>query len=68
VIGKHSPDGEKIGSHRDFAAYLLQSADLAVFPGEDCGVSPAVRVSFANPPDAIEAAGRRLQRACAALN
>jgi aspartate aminotransferase len=67
VIGKHSADGETIGSDRDFAAHLLQSADLAVFPGEDCGLSPAIRVSFANPPDAIEEAGRRLRRACAAL-
>jgi aspartate aminotransferase len=67
VIGKHAPDGTEISTDRDFAAYLLQSADLAVFPGEDCGVSPAIRVSFANPTDLIEEAGRRLRRACEAL-
>jgi aspartate aminotransferase len=67
VIGKHAPDGMEISTDRDFAAYLLQSADLAVFPGEDCGVSPAIRVSFANPTDLIEEAGRRLRRACEAL-
>jgi aspartate aminotransferase len=38
-----------------------------VFPGEDCGLSPYVRVSFANPPALIEEAGRRLKRACEAL-
>ncbi len=67
VIGKHAPDGTAISTDRDFAAYLLQSADLAVFPGEDCGLSPAIRVSFANPPELIEEAGRRLKRACEAL-
>jgi aspartate aminotransferase len=67
VIGRRSPNGEKIKNDRDFAAYLLQSADLAVFPGEDCGVSPAIRVSFANPQGTIEEAGQRLRRACAAL-
>jgi aspartate aminotransferase len=67
VIGKHTPDGTPISTDRDFAGYLLQSADLAVFPGEDCGMSPAIRVSFANPPALIEEAGRRLKRACEAL-
>lgn len=39
VIGKHAPDGTEISNDRDFASHLLQSADLAVFPGEDCGLS-----------------------------
>ena len=68
VIGKHSPDGMEICTDRDFAAYLLQAADLAVFPGEDCGMSPTIRVSFANPSAVIEEAGRRLKQACAALH
>jgi len=68
VIGKRAPDGTKIGSDRDFATYLLQSADLAVFPGEDCGMSPAFRMSSAIPPALIEEAGRRLRRACEALS
>lgn len=67
VIGKRAPDGTEISNDRDFAAYLLQSADLAVFPGEDCGLSPAIRVSFANPPAILEKAGRRLHHACEAL-
>lgn len=68
VIGKRTPDGMAIASDRDFAAYLLQSADLAVFPGEDFGMSPAIRVSFANPLALIAEAGRRLKRACEALH
>jgi aspartate aminotransferase len=67
VIGKHSPDGRKIRTDRDFAAYLLEHADVAVFPGEDFGLSPYLRVSFANSPSTIDEAGRRLKRACAAL-
>jgi aspartate aminotransferase len=68
VIGKRASDGTAIRSDRDFATYLLQSADLVVFPGEDCGMSPTIRISFANPPALIEEAGRRLQHACAALH
>jgi aspartate aminotransferase len=67
VIGKSSPDGKTIRTDRDFAAYLLEHADVAVFPGEDFGLSPTIRVSFANPSSAIEDAGRRLQRACERL-
>jgi aspartate aminotransferase len=67
AIGKHSPNGSEIRTDRDFAAYLLESADLVVFPGEDCGVSPFIRVSFANPTPTLEEAGRRLNPACEAL-
>jgi aspartate aminotransferase len=67
VIGKSAPGGQTIGTDREFAAYLLEAADLVVFPGEDCGVSPAIRVSFANPAAMLEQAGLRLKRACAAL-
>jgi aspartate aminotransferase len=67
LTGTHTPDGRTIAGDRDVAAYLLEHADLAVFPGEDCGVSPYFRVSFANPLAIIEESGRRLQRACGAL-
>jgi aspartate aminotransferase len=67
AIGKHSPDGRRISTDRDFAAYLLEHADVAVFPGEDFGLSPYLRVSFANPYAVLEDAGRRLKRACARL-
>ncbi|WP_338692374.1 pyridoxal phosphate-dependent aminotransferase [Bradyrhizobium sp. 26S5] len=67
VIGKHAPDGKLIATDRDFSSYLLEQADLVVFPGEDFGLSPSIRVSFANPSSTIEEAGRRLKRACEAL-
>jgi aspartate aminotransferase len=67
VIGKRTPGGQRIGTDREFAAYLLDSADVVVLPGEDCGFSPAFRVSVANPRETIEEAGRRIKQACAAL-
>ncbi|MDB5606356.1 MAG: aspartate aminotransferase [Bradyrhizobium sp.] len=67
VIGKRSTDGRKIHTDRGFAAYLLEHADVAVFPGEDFGLSPYIRVSFANSQSTLEEAGRRLKRACEAL-
>jgi aspartate aminotransferase len=67
VIGKRSSDGREIRTDRDFATYLLEHADVAVFPGEDFGLSPYIRVSFANSQSTIEEAGRRLKRACEAL-
>jgi aspartate aminotransferase len=67
LIGKHAADGRQVDTDRDFATYLLESADLAAFPGEDCGLSPYIRISFANPESTIEEAGRRLKVACAGL-
>jgi aspartate aminotransferase len=67
VIGKRTPQGRRIDTDRDFATYLLEAADLVVFPGEDLGISPYIRVSFAVPAETIEEAGRRIKRACAGL-
>lgn len=67
VIGKCAPNGKVIATDRDFSAYLLEQADVVVFPGEDLGLSPYIRVSFANPSSTIEEAGRRFKRACEAL-
>ncbi len=66
-IGKAPPDGKTIRTDRDFAAYLLEQANLVVFAGEDFGLSPYIRVSFANSNAAIEEAGRRLKHACERL-
>ncbi|UGY17771.1 pyridoxal phosphate-dependent aminotransferase [Bradyrhizobium septentrionale] len=67
VIGKRASDGKLIATDRDFSSYLLEQADLVVFPGEDFGLSPYIRVSFANPSSTIEEAAKRLKRACEAL-
>jgi aspartate aminotransferase len=67
VIGARLEADREIRTDRDFAAYLLEQADLVVVAGEDFGLSPYIRVSFANPLDILQEAGRRLQRACAEL-
>jgi aspartate aminotransferase len=67
VIGKRIPNGREIRTDRDFAAYLLEHADVAVFSGEDFGLSPYIRVSFANSQSIIEEAGQRLKLACESL-
>ena len=68
-LGFDGPTANSIDatSDRDFAAYLLDTADVAVLPGEDCGLSPYIRVSFANSMAVIEEAGRRIGRACGEL-
>ena len=67
VIGTRTPEGAPIDSAGDFATYLLDSAGVAVLPGEDCGWSGHVRASFALAPERLREAARRLERACAAL-
>jgi aspartate aminotransferase len=68
VIGKRGPDGRQIETDRDVAAYLLDAADTAVVPGDDCGLSPYFRGSFALPPERLAEVGARIERACAALH
>jgi aspartate aminotransferase len=67
VIGKRAPDGARIATDRDFATYLLERFNVSVFPGQDFGLSPYIRVSFANAQGTIEEAGRRMRKACAEL-
>ena len=67
VIGKRTPDGKTIENDRDFTMYLLDSANVAVVQGEAYGMSPYFRASFPIATELLEEAGRRIQKACAAL-
>jgi len=67
TIGKTTPSGKKIESDDDFAAYLLESEKVVVVPGSAFGLSPYFRISYATKDETLEEAGRRIQRACAAL-
>jgi len=67
LIGKRTPAGGRIRTDRDVAAYLLDTVDVAVVPGEDCGLSPYFRGSFAHPPERLAEAAARIERACLAL-
>ena len=67
LIGRTAPDGRKIETDSDFAAYLLEEAKVAVVQGVAFGLSPAMRISYATSEDVLREACGRIQRACAAL-
>ncbi len=67
VIGKRAPDGRTIASDDDFVSYLLEAEGVACVQGSAFGLSPYFRISYATSEAALTEAGRRIQRACAAL-
>ena len=67
TIGKTTPAGKRIETDDDFAAYLLETEKVVVVPGSAFGLSPYFRISYATSDAKLEEAGRRIQRACAAL-
>jgi aspartate aminotransferase len=67
LIGKKAPDGKAISNDTDFVNYLLESEGLSVVQGSAFGMGPNFRISYATATELLEEAGRRIQRACAAL-
>ena len=67
VIGRRTPDGGELHSSDDFARYLLEGAGVAVVQGTAFGLDPHFRVSYATATEAVREAGRRIVRACEAL-
>jgi aspartate aminotransferase len=67
AIGKKTPDGRTIADDTDFVNYLLEAEGLSVVQGSAFGQGPAFRISYATATELLEEAGRRIQRACAAL-
>ena len=57
------PAGETISSDGDFAAYLLEAAEVAVVPGVAFGLSPHFRISYATSTQALEDAMARIGQA-----
>ena len=68
TIGKKTPDGKVIKDDTDFVNYLLEAEGLSVVQGSAFGQGPAFRISYATATELLEEAGRRIQRACAALS
>ncbi|KAF0119101.1 MAG: aspartate aminotransferase [Rhodospirillaceae bacterium] len=66
-IGKTPPNGTKMTSDSAFVTALLETAGVAVVPGEAFGLSPYFRISYATSLTALEEACRRIQRFCASL-
>jgi aspartate aminotransferase len=67
VIGKVTPDGKTIQTDEDFVTYLLEAEGVACVHGEAFGLSPYFRISYATSRENLEEAGKRIQRACDAL-
>lgn len=67
VIGKRTPRGRVLHSGEDVSNYLLDTAGVALLPGEGYGLPCYVRMTFAVPTEHIHAAGRLIGEACAAL-
>jgi aspartate aminotransferase len=67
VIGKTTPDGQKIESDSDFVTALLETEGVAAVQGEAFGLSPYFRISYATAPEALKEACERIQRFCASL-
>ena len=68
LMGRKTPDGTAIESDTDFVTYLLESEGVAVVQGVAFGLEPHFRISYATATEALEEAGQRIQRACAALS
>ncbi|MGK9170326.1 pyridoxal phosphate-dependent aminotransferase [Inquilinus limosus] len=67
TIGKKTPDGKVIETDEDFVTYLLEAEGAAVVQGSAFGLAPFFRISYATATEALQEAGIRIQRACAAL-
>lgn len=67
VIGKRTPQGERIATSADFARYLLEDAGVAVVHGTAFGLDPYFRISYATATELLEDACHRIIRACEKL-
>ena len=67
VIGKATPDGQKISNDEDFMSYLLESEGIAGVHGAAFGLSPYFRLSYATSDEILTDACARIKRACEQL-
>jgi aspartate aminotransferase len=67
LMGRMTPGGKRIASDRDFCAYMLDEAKVAVVPGSAFGASPFFRISYASSMQELEEAMDRIHTACTLL-
>ena len=67
VIGRVTPDGQKISNDEDFMSYLLVSEGIAGVHGAAFGLSPYFRLSYATSDEILTDACARIKRACEQL-
>lgn len=68
ILGKTTPEGRVLQSDRDFCAWLLETAHVAVVPGAAFLASPCFRISYATSEAELTEAMARIRRACASLS
>jgi len=67
LIGKTTPDGNKIKNSKDFVTYLLKSHGVAAVPGSAFEYDPYFRLSYATSMENLEKAAERIEAACKTL-
>ncbi|WP_444461790.1 pyridoxal phosphate-dependent aminotransferase [Rhodobacter capsulatus] len=67
LIGATTPEGGTITTDRDFCAWLLEHAEVAMVPGAAFGLSPYFRISYATSEAELREALARISAACARL-
>ena len=67
LIGARTPEGGTLTSDRDFCAWILATADVAMVPGAAFGLSPYFRISYATSQAELREALARITAACARL-
>ena len=67
LIGKETPNGQKISNDEDFMNYLLESEGIAGVHGAAFGLSPYFRLSYATSDEILNDACSRIKRACEKL-
>lgn len=68
ALGRTTPDGTKIATSADLAAYFLNSAGVAVVPAEAFESEGAFRISFASSMDVLDSACEGIKQACRDLS
>ena len=66
-FGKHTPGNKVIEDSEDFAAYLLEFAEVAVVPGSAFGLEGHFRISYATSKAILQSACKRIAEACGKL-
>ena len=67
IIGKQTPNGNKISNDEDFMTYLLEDQGVAGVHGSAFGLSPYFRLSYATSDDILADACNRIKLACEKL-
>ncbi|SDL39600.1 pyridoxal phosphate-dependent aminotransferase [Paracoccus chinensis] len=68
LLGRITPEGQRIDSDRDFCAWLLESANVAMVPGAAFGLPGYFRISYATSEAELKEALARIATACATLD